>query len=153
MEAKLIGGERLVCNVKDLSDVVDLAAKANSDELLQAIRDAVQLLSRENGQVGDLRVTGRLVSVPPKGEITVVGDIHGDFGSLVHVLKNSGFMEKKRRGENSLLVFLGDYGDRGFHSPEVYYLVLKLKVMFPQKVVLMRGNHEGPNDLLAYPHD
>ncbi len=127
--------------------------KANSDELLQVIRDAIQLLSREDGQVGSLRITGRLVSVPPEGEIIIVGDIHGDLESLAYVLKNSGFMEKRRRGEDSLLVFLGDYGDRGFHSSEVYYLVLKLKEMFPQKVVLMRGNHEGPSDLLAYPHD
>ncbi len=127
--------------------------KANSDELLQVIRDAIQLLSREDGQVGSLRITGRLVSVPPEGEIIIVGDIHGDLESLAYVLKNSGFMEKRLRGEDSLLVFLGDYGDRGFHSSEVYYLVLKLKEMFPQKVVVMRGNHEGPSDLLAYPHD
>jgi len=127
--------------------------KANSDELLQVIRDAIQLLSREDGQVGSLRITGRLVSVPPEGEIIIVGDIHGDLESLAYVLKNSGFMEKRSSSENSLLVFLGDYGDRGFHSSEVYYMVLKLKEMFPQKVVLMRGNHEGPSDLLAYPHD
>jgi protein phosphatase len=127
--------------------------KANSDELLQVIKDAVQLLSKEAGQVGGLRITGRLVRIPPKGEIIVVGDIHGDLGSLLYVLKNSGFMEKRCEGEESLLVFLGDYGDRGFYSPEVYYVILKLKGMFPQKVVLMRGNHEGPNDLLAYPHD
>jgi len=30
---------------------------------------------------------------------------------------------------------------------------LKIKQLFPEHVVLMRGNHEGPNDLLAYPHD
>jgi protein phosphatase len=30
---------------------------------------------------------------------------------------------------------------------------LKLKEMFPEHVILMRGNHEGPPDLLAYPHD
>lgn len=143
----------MTLNVRDPSDLVDLAVKANSDELLQVIKDAVQLLGRETGRVGNLRVTGRLVSVPPKGEMIVVGDIHGDLESLVYVLKNSGFMEKTRRGEDSLLVFLGDYGDRGSYSPEVYYVVLKLKGMFPQKVVLMRGNHEGPNDLLAYPHD
>jgi len=130
-----------------------LAVKANSNELLQVIKDAVQLLNRETGKVGSLGITGRLVSVPPKGEMTVVGDIHGDLESLVYILKNSSFMEKSRRGEDSLLVFLGDYGDRGLYSPEVYYAVLKLKGMFPKNVVLMRGNHEGPNDLLAYPHD
>src|SRR3990170_528428 len=57
------------------------------------------------------------------------------------------------RGENLLLIFLGDYGDRGKLSPEVYYVVLKLKETYPKNVVLMRGNHEGPEDLLASPHD
>jgi len=147
------GDEKLNLNVREPSDLIDLATKANSDELLNVIKNAVQLLTREAGQVGDQRITGRLVSLQPKGEIVVVGDIHGDLESLVHVLRNSGFTEKTRRGEDSLLIFLGDYGDRGPHSSEVYYVVLKLKEMFPERVVLMRGNHEGPNDLLAYPHD
>ncbi len=127
--------------------------KANYDNLLQVAENALQLLNRETEQVGDLRITGRLVRAQPQGEIVVVGDIHGDLESLCHILEDSAFMEKTLRGEDSLLVFLGDYGDRGYYSPEVYYVVLKLKSMFPNKVVLMRGNHEGPNDLLAYPHD
>jgi protein phosphatase len=57
--------------------------------------------------------------------------------------------------ENSdhLLIFLGDYGDRGPFSAEVHYIVLKLKLLFPKQVILMRGNHEGPVDLQAVPHD
>ncbi len=51
------------------------------------------------------------------------------------------------------MVFLGDYGDRGPKSPELYYAVLSLKLAFPRQVVLLRGNHEGPSDLLASPHD
>jgi len=133
--------------------LINLAVKASSHELLQVIEDAVQLLTIEAGKVGSLEITGKLVKVPPRGEVIVVGDIHGDLESLVHILKNSDFVGKTRRGKDPLLVFLGDYGDRGLYSPEIYYAVLKLKGMFPQKVVLMRGNHEGPNDLLAYPHD
>jgi protein phosphatase len=48
---------------------------------------------------------------------------------------------------------MGDYGDRGIHPVEVYYIVLKLKLLFPKQIVLMRGNHEGPEDLLPSPHD
>jgi protein phosphatase len=62
-------------------------------------------------------------------------------------------MEKARRNENIALIFLGDYGDRGPHSPEVYYIVLKLKELFPEHVVLMMGNHEGPDDLMPRPYD
>ena len=128
----------------------DMAMKVEVDEFLQLVKDITQVLDNESGQVGNLKITGRLVSIPPVGEAMVVGDIHGDLQSLKYILKHSGFVEK---AENVFIVFLGDYGDRGPYSPEVYYVVLKLKQLFPEQVVLMKGNHEGPPDLLAYPHD
>lgn len=143
----------MVLNVKDSSNLINMALKVDYKEFLQLIECTFQRLAGESGRVGNLRITGRLVNVPPAGEAIIVGDIHGDLESLAHILKSSSFVEKARKGENLLLVFLGDYGDRGIYSPEVYYVVLKLKEMFFQNVVLMRGNHEGPDDLLAYPHD
>ncbi len=140
-------------NVKDSSNLINMALRVDSKEFLQLIETIFQRLAGEKGRVGNLQITGRLVNVPPAGEAIIVGDIHGDLESLAHILKRSSFVEKARKDENLLLVFLGDYGDRGIYSPEVYYVVLKLKEMFFQNVVLMRGNHEGPNDLLAYPHD
>jgi len=137
----------------EVPDLVNESIKANSDELLKVVKDVTQLLSKESGRIGNLQITGRLVKVPSKGKMIVVGDIHGDLESLGYILKNSDFMKKIREGKDFLLVFLGDYGDRGFYSPEVYYVILKLKEMFPENIVLIRGNHEGPNDLLAYPHD
>jgi protein phosphatase len=112
-----------------------------------------ELLKNEDGSVGNLKIRGRLVEAPPQGEATVIGDLHGDFETLTQILKNCNFVKKFSLGENPLLIFLGDYGDRGESSPEVYYVVLKLKETYPKNVVLMRGNHEGPRDLLASPHD
>jgi len=140
-------------NAKDPLSLTDRAMKTEPKEFLELVETVTQLLAKENDRVGSLRVTGRLVEVPPVGEAIIVGDIHGDLESLTHILKNSNFMEKAKGGEDILLIFLGDYGDRGFNSPEVYYVVLKLKELFPERVVLMRGNHEGPDDLLASPHD
>jgi protein phosphatase len=113
----------------------------------------VELLKNENGHVGNLKITGKLIEVPHQTEATVIGDIHGDFEMLTQILENCDFARKVRHDENPLLTFLGDYGDRGELSPEVYYVVLKLKEAYPKNVVLMRGNHEGPEDLLASPHD
>jgi protein phosphatase len=103
--------------------------------------------------VGALKITGRLVEAPPSGEAVVVGDLHGDLKSLVHILEESRFLGKLKKGRDVLLIFLGDYGDRGAKSPEVYYVVLTLKKLFPEHVILMRGNHEGPRDLYPSPHD
>ena len=143
----------MVSNVKSASILAELATKASAEEFLRLVGNASRRLATENGRIGNLNITGRLVEVPPAGEAIIVGDLHGDLKSLVHILEDSNFLSKAKSGGDVLLVFLGDYGDRGTHSPEVYYVVLKLKEMFPERVILMRGNHEGPRDLLASPHD
>lgn len=133
--------------------LVNEAMKVGPNEFVQLVEDVTHLLNSESGRVGKLQVMGRLINVPSKDEAIIVGDIHGDLRSLAHILKSSDFVRKASQNEEVLTIFLGDYGDRGPYSPEVYYVVLKLKKMFPEHVTLMRGNHEGPYDILAYPHD
>jgi len=139
--------------LEDLRLLVDKALKVKIREFEQLTDNVVELLRKEEGHFGSLHITGRMVEVQPKGEATVVGDVHGDLETLTQILQDSKFIEKMHAKERPLLIFLGDYGDRGLYSPEVYYVVLKLKETYPENVVLMRGNHEGPEDILASPHD
>ena len=72
-------------------------------------------------------------------------DLHQHFGSLEAALGRSlkSTMEALKDNPKMVLVFLGDYGDRG--SFEVFMPLLELKLMFPNQVWLLRGNHEVRN--------
>ena len=137
----------------NLSFVVKESSTVQSDGFVRIVESAIDMLREENGRIGNLTISGRLVKLEPVGEVVVVGDLHGDFESLISILNSSGFLQRMAKSKDSTLIFLGDYGDRGAYSAEVYYTVLRLKLSFSEQVVLMRGNHEGPEDLLASPHD
>ena len=143
----------MASSIESVQELVTKSLEASLDEFLQLTTQVTTLLRNEAGQVGSMTVTGHLIEALPKGEAIIVGDLHGDLETLSVVLETSAFLQKAASGDHSLLIFLGDYGDRGRFSAEVYHIVLTLKTSFPEHVVLMRGNHEGPDDLLASPHD
>ncbi len=143
----------MASSVENVQKLVTESLEASLEEFLQLTSQVTTLLHDEAGQVGSMTLTGHLIEAPPEGEAIVIGDLHGDLETLSIVLETSEFLEKAARGDRSLLIFLGDYGDRGKFSAEVFHIVLALKTSFPEHVVLMRGNHEGPDDLLASPHD
>jgi protein phosphatase len=133
--------------------IVKEALEVKCEAFTPLVEEATRLICKENGRIGNFNILGRLIELKPQGEALVVGDLHGDLESLIDVLKGSNFTQKMSQNRDAVLIFLGDYGDRGEYSTEVYYTVLKLKLLFPEQVVLMRGNHEGPEDLMASPHD
>lgn len=137
----------------DFRQIVKEALEVQYDDFAKLVEDAKRLLCVENGRIGNLDIVGRLVQLKAGGEALVIGDLHGDLESLIEIMRGSNFIEKMGKNKNAILIFLGDYGDRGEYSKEVYYTILKLKLLFQKQVVLMRGNHEGPEDLLASPHD
>ena len=137
----------------NLLSIVKEAKAVQSQDFTEILEKATDLLRGERGKVGNQNVSGRLVKLAPAGEALVIGDLHGDLDSLIRILNDSAFLQKMTQRKDATAIFLGDYGDRGTHSAEVYYVILRIKLEFPEQVVLLRGNHEGPEDLMASPHD
>uniref|UniRef100_A0A0N4Z7B6 Serine/threonine-protein phosphatase n=1 Tax=Parastrongyloides trichosuri TaxID=131310 RepID=A0A0N4Z7B6_PARTI len=71
-----------------------------------------------------------------KSPIVVCGDIHGQYGDLIKILKKFGSPIKTK------YIFLGDYVDRGCNSMEVINFLFLLKLKYPNSIHLLRGNHE-----------
>jgi len=69
--------------------------------------------------------------------ITIAGDIHGQFNDLLELLRVGGPAPDTR------YMFMGDFVDRGFYSVETFLLLLTMKVRWPDRVTLIRGNHES----------
>ncbi|MGA3111813.1 MAG: metallophosphoesterase [Candidatus Bathyarchaeia archaeon] len=137
----------------DLSAIVRESQNIQSKALIETLDKATLQLQNENGKIGNQKIADRLVTLDPLGDALVIGDLHGDFESLCLILRESQFLQKMEKANDATLIFLGDYGDRGDKPAEVYYLILSLKLAFQKQVVLLRGNHEGPKDLVPSPHD
>ncbi|KAH8098381.1 manganese ion binding protein [Aureococcus anophagefferens] len=71
------------------------------------------------------------------GRATVVGDLHGSLGDLGAAMELAG-----RPSPSNLVVFNGDFVDRGPDGVEVLCAVVALKLAFGPWVHLNRGNHE-----------
>lgn len=70
--------------------------------------------------------------------ILAVGDIHGMYDKLIALMEIVKFDP-----EQDLLIFLGDYIDRGPQSLESLDYVMALNKQYPERVICLKGNHES----------
>jgi protein phosphatase len=109
-----------------LDDTSGFSQWATSSQVLSVISEAKRMFSADSALL-NLR-----------GDFTVVGDIHGDLITLVRIFQRLGWPDSRN------YVFLGDYVDRGRSGCEVVVLLYCLKILFPDNIFLLRGNHEFP---------
>ena len=84
-----------------------------------------------------------IISISPP--VIICGDLHGQFYDLLELFKKSGGPPPEQK-----FIFLGDYIDRGSNSVETIELLICLKCLYPDKTILIRGNHESRNISFIY---
>lgn len=102
----------------------------------------------------DAFLDGHVYVVQPKPgedvELLVLGDLHGCYSCLKAALMQADFFAKveayrkdPKKSVRPLLVFLGDYIDRGkFSYNGILRTVMQLFLAVPEHVFVLRGNHE-----------
>lgn len=73
------------------------------------------------------------VNVP----VTICGDVHGQFHDLMELFKIGGPCP------DTNYLFMGDYVDRGYYSVETVSFLVSMKVRYPNRITILRGNHES----------
>ena len=94
------------------------------NEIKFVIEKSKEIFSQENNIVE--------ISSP----VTICGDIHGQFFDLLELFRIGG------RLPHTNYLFLGNYINRGYYSIETLSLLLCLKIRYPKRIYLIRGNQE-----------
>lgn len=87
-----------------------------------------------------------LIKIENAKKVIFVGDTHGDLGASQKVIRD--YLKP-----GNIVVFLGDYVDRGPFSKENLDFLLETKLKFPSQIYLLQGNHEGRRILKFSPAD
>eukprot|EP01038_Epipyxis_sp_PR26KG_P007257 gene7257-9894_t len=130
--------------VKDMSDNdwlqgIEALSKLTGTSDIDTIKDMLFAVVGESHRI----IASQPVCVHVPKPAKVFGDVHGQLRDLLLLFREFCFPSPQGGDVESVsYVFNGDFVDRGSHQVEVVFLLFSLKVAFPSRVFLVRGNHE-----------
>ena len=123
----------------------DLEQKKSIEEKYLDRINLLKMLIKAKKIFGEYQEALIDVKIPEGKNITVVGDIHGQYYDLLHIFEINGFPS-----EDNIYVFNGDYVDRGLFGVECIIALISLKILYPNYMFMNRGNHEDKSINLFY---
>lgn len=115
-------------------------SNGNVDKWVEITKDCKYLPETELKQLCEL-VCDLLLEEsniqPVSSPVTVCGDIHGQFYDLEELFRQGG------PPPDTNYIFMGDFVDRGYYSLETLTRLMVFKARWPDRVTLLRGNHES----------
>ena len=120
--------------VQTVLDFLSQQKKLDKKFLWKLIKRAKAILDKEQNMV-HVNIDGENVR-----EMTVCGDIHGQYYDFLNIFKLNGYPTRDRP-----YLFNGDFVDRGSFSVECMIGLMAFKVCDPECMYLNRGNHENPD--------
>jgi hypothetical protein len=123
----------------------------SQDEALALLERVIQIMEREayRPRTADGR-PGGLLELPDEPAPIFVGDLHARIDNLLVILTQNAFLESLENG-SGMLIIIGDavhpdepgQEDDMDMSMLLMDLILRLKVLFPERVFYIRGNHDS----------
>lgn len=107
-----------------LLETIKSGGVLEESDIVQAVRKLMEVVYMESS----------VLELP--APITICGDIHGQIEDLFELFDRAGGV-----GTDTFL-FMGDYVDRGYYSMDTLIYLVALKLRYPDKFFLLRGNHE-----------
>lgn len=107
-----------------------MEGRLTNSQVLRILKEGTEILKKEDN----------LLELSSKPAITICGDVHGQFYDLMKLFQVAG--GDPDQCSQARFLFLGDYVDRGIFSLETYLYLLSLKINFPLRIHMLRGNHE-----------
>lgn len=132
----------------------DYAIKVDDATFASQIQNTLEVLTKErsNGNIAGGKVTEGLVEICNLNNLAVISDLHADSKTFFKILCELDY-EQFLSDPFNKIIFLGDYVDRGSDSISILYSICYLKSVYPNSIILMRGNHESPADFPFASHN
>ncbi len=167
-----VESHKIINEIPGATPAVALADRGTVAEMEMLIRRVIQILAAQGKSDGS-RVAIINQKRAPGSHSFIMGDIHGTLASLqanltaiaskINPVTHFPYLSIGRSGvaarnffdltindPETNFIFLGDNADRGPESIDVWKTLFTFKIKYPNRVFLLRGNHETPGIARMY---